>query len=73
MSGQRRRLWVSIETALGECHVLAQSYSGPSDGLVLSQSRRRLTGIEPAMRCDTGPTLIRTLMGRSTSSVRGTS
>ena len=25
MSGQRRRLWVSIETALGECRVFAQS------------------------------------------------
>ena len=25
MSGQRRRLWVNIETGLGECHVFAQS------------------------------------------------
>ena len=25
MSGQRQRLWVNIETALGECHVFAQS------------------------------------------------
>ena len=25
MSGQRRRLWVNIETALGECHVFVQS------------------------------------------------
>ena len=25
MSGQRRRLWVNIETALCECHVFAQS------------------------------------------------
>ena len=25
MTGQRRRLWVNIETALGECHVFAQS------------------------------------------------
>ena len=24
-SGQRERLWVNIETALGECHVFAQS------------------------------------------------
>ena len=25
MSGQRRRLWVNIETTLGECHVFARS------------------------------------------------
>ena len=25
MSGQRRRMWINIETALGECHVVAQS------------------------------------------------
>ena len=25
MTGQRRRLWVNIETALVECHVFAQS------------------------------------------------
>ena len=25
MSGQRQRLWVNIETALGEFHVFAQS------------------------------------------------
>ena len=25
MSGQRRRLWVNIETVLGECHMFAQS------------------------------------------------
>ena len=25
MMGQRRRLWVNIETALSECHVFAQS------------------------------------------------
>ena len=25
MTGQRRRLWVNIETALGECHVFARS------------------------------------------------
>ena len=29
MSGQRRRLWVNNETALGECR--------PSDGLVLNE------------------------------------
>ena len=35
--------------------------------------RRRLTGIEPAMGYDAGPTLNRHLVGRPTSSVRGTS
>ena len=34
MSGQRRRLRVDIETALGECHVFAQSIQRHSDGLV---------------------------------------
>ena len=50
MLGQRRRLWVNIETALGEWHVfadvLAQIYSRSSVGLVLGQRRRLLTGIE---------------------------
>ena len=39
MLGQRRRLWVNIETALGEYHIFAQSigaHSRPSDGLVLA-------------------------------------
>ena len=44
MLGQRRRLWVNIETALGECHVfaavMAQVYNRPSVGLVLGQRRR---------------------------------
>ena len=34
------------------------------DRLVLGQRRRRLTGIEPAMGCNAGPTLNRNLMGR---------
>ena len=72
MSGQRRRLWVNIETALGECQVLVRK-TRPSDGLVLAQRRRQLTGIEPEMGCDAGPTLNRNLVGRPTSSVRGTS
>ena len=76
MPGQRRRLWVSIETTLGECHVFAdvrRVYSRPSDGLVLGQRRRRLTGIEPdLMGCDAGPTLSWSLVGRPTSSVGGT-
>ena len=52
---------------------LRKVYSRPSDGLVLGQHRRRLTGIEPAMGCDAGPTLTWNLVGRLTSSVRGTS
>ena len=77
MLGQRRRQWVNIKTALGECHVfddvLAQIYSRPSVGLVWGQPRGRLTGIEPAMGCDAGPTLNQYWMGRPTSCVRGTS
>ena len=48
-------------------------YSRPSAGLVLGQRRRQLTYIEPAIGCDAGLTLNRNLVGRSTSSVRGTS
>ena len=48
---------------------LRKVYNRPSDGLVLGQRRRRLTGIEPAMGCDAGPTLNRNLVGRPTSSV----
>ena len=29
MSDQRPRLWVNIETTLGECHVFAQSITDP--------------------------------------------
>ena len=73
MTGQRRRLWVNFETALVECHVFAQSslYNRPSEVSVLGQHRRRLTGIEPAMGCDAGPTLNLNWLGRLTSSVRG--
>ena len=67
--GQRRRLWVNIETALCECHV----YSRPGDRFMLGQRRRRLTGIEPAIGCNAGPTLYRNLLDRPTSSVRCTS
>ena len=73
MTVQRRRPWVNIETALVECHVFAQIIQQPGDVLVLGQRRRRLTGIEPAMGCNAGPTLKRNLVGRPTSSVRGTS
>ena len=38
-------------------------YSRPSDELVLGQLCRRLTSIEPAMGCDTGPPWNRNLVG----------
>ena len=59
----------TLKKALDECHVFHKVCS--SDELVLGQ--RRLTGIEPAMGCDAGPSLNRNLVGRPTSSVRGTS
>ena len=73
MTGQPRRLWVNIEAALVECHVFVQSTQQTGDRLVLSQLRRRLTDIETAMGCNAGPTVNRNLVGRPTSSVRGTS
>ena len=73
IAGQRRKLWVNIETALGECHVLAQSIHQTNGGFVLAQRRRQLTGIDPAMGCDAGPTWNRNLVRRPTSSVQGTS
>ena len=62
MTGQRRRLWVNIgQNSINWVNVicLRKVDSRPSDGLVLGQRRRRLTGIEPAMGCDAGPTLNR--------------
>ena len=38
MSGQRQRLWVNIETALGECHVFVRSIQQTSDGIVLAST-----------------------------------
>ena len=38
-------------------------------GVVLSQRRTQLTGIEPAMGCDSGPPLNRNWVGRPTSCV----
>ena len=52
---------------------LRKVYNRLSDRLGLGQRFRRLTGIEPAMGCNAGPTLNRNLVGRPTSSVRGTS
>ena len=72
MTGQRQRLWVNIETVLVGCHAFAQSTvyhcDRPGDRLVLGQRRRRLTGIDPAMGCNAGPTL-----NRNSVSVLGTS
>ena len=73
MTGQRRRLWGSIETTLVECLVFVQSIQYTGYRLELGRRRRRLTGIEPAMGCNAGPTLNRNLVGAPTSSVRGTS
>ena len=73
MTGQRRRLWVNIETVWLNDTCLRKIYNRPGDRLVLGQRRRRLTGIEPAMGCNAGPTLNRNLAGRPTSSVSGTS
>ena len=50
---------------------LRKVYRKHSDGLVLGQSRRRLTGIEQAMGYDAGPTLIQNSVGGPISSVRG--
>ena len=58
--------WVSIKQHWVNATCLRKAYNRPSDGLVLGQRRRQLTAIEPA-----GPTL--NLVGRPTSSVRGTS
>ena len=66
LSQRRSQQWVSATC-------LRKVYSRPSGELVLGQRRRRLTGIEPAMDCDAGPTLNRDLVGRPTSSVRDTS
>ena len=73
MSGQHLIMWINIETAMVNATCLRKVSRRPSDGFVLSQRRRRLTGIEPAMGCDAGPALNRNLVGRPTSSVRGTS
>ena len=73
MTGQRRRLWVNIETASVNATCLRKVYSRLRHGLVLGQRRRRLTGTEPAMGYDAGPTLNQNLVGRPTFSVRGTS
>ena len=48
---------------------LRKIYNRPGDRLVLGQRRRRLTGIEPTIGCNAGPTLNRNLVGRPTSSV----
>ena len=49
---------------------LRKVYSRPSDGLVLGQRLRRLTGFDPAMGCDAGPTLNRNLVGKASQQTR---
>ena len=67
MTGQRRRLWVKQHWLNATC--LRKVYKRLGDRLVLGQRRRRLTGLEPAMSYNAGPTLNRKLVGRPTSSV----
>ena len=45
----------------GNVTCLRKVYSRPGDGLVLGQRRRQLTGIEPVIGYDAGPTLNRNL------------
>ena len=52
---------------------LRKVYHRRGDILVLGQCRRRLTGIEPAIGCNAGPTLKRNLVDKLTSSIQGTS
>ena len=63
MPGQRRRLWVNIETVLIEWHLFRKVYNRPGDRLMLGQRRRRSPRYEPAMGCNAGPTLNRNLVG----------
>ena len=53
--------------------VNATVYSRHSDGLVLGERRRRLTGIEPAIGRNAGPTSNRNLVGRPTYSAQDAS
>ena len=62
MLAQRRR---SLKQHWVNATCLGKVYSRPSDGLVLGQRRRRLTGIDPAMCCVAGPTLNRNLVGKA--------
>ena len=63
MSGQRRRLWVNIITEFDECYLFAQSMQQTQWWISPGPRRRQLTGIEPAMVCNAGPTLNRDLVG----------
>ena len=53
--------------------VRANTGQSPNSVSMLGQRRIRLTGIEPSMGCDAGPTLDRYWVGRSTLCVPGTS
>ena len=58
MTGKRQRLWVKkLKQHWLNVTCLRKAYNRPGDRLVLGQRRRRLTGIEPAMGCNAGPTL----------------
>ena len=72
MRDQRQRLCVNIEQYWLNDTCLHKVYNIPGDKLVLGQCRIQLTGIEPAMGCNTGPMLNRNLVGRPTSAVSGT-
>ena len=62
--GHRQIRWINIKATLVSRPVVAvdagveESCVGSvfTIGVVLSQRRTRLTGIEPAMGCDSGPT-----------------
>ena len=49
---------------------LRKVYNRPGNILVLGKRHSQLTDIEPAMGCNAGPTLNRSLVGSPTSSVR---
>ena len=53
--------------------VRANTVQSSISASMLGQRRIRLTGIEPAMGCDAGPTLIRYWVGRPTLCVPGAS
>ena len=76
MLGQRRKMWVNIDTALGECHVfadvLAQSIPQTQYWSSVGAASLTIDRIEPTMGCDAGPTLNQNWVGRPTSCVRGT-
>ena len=68
--GHRQTCWINIEATLVSRPVIAVDAGVEKSCLrsvVLSQLRTQLTGIEPAMGCDSGPLLNRNWVGRPTS------